>query len=116
MSFQVRVLNSRFTAGDQRISHAQDDESSTLAGIEDAGAVLEPAGFGTEFANLTVSEIQREHRGDSLGDLLAVCSDILHRRSAHAAGNTAQALDPGTISGDSAGHEPVPLFACPHFE
>ena len=55
MSFQVRVLNSRFTAGDQRISHAQDDETSTLAGIEDAGAVLEPAGFGTEFANLISS-------------------------------------------------------------
>ncbi len=72
---------------------------------------MESAGFGAEFAELSVVEIEHEHGVDGFRDFLTVGSDILYRGSAHAAGNAAEALDSGTISGHGAGHESVPLFA-----
>ena len=50
--------------GVEGIGDAQDDETSPFAGVEDAGAILESAGFGAEFANLSVFEIEDEHRLD----------------------------------------------------
>jgi hypothetical protein len=45
MLFQVGVLDARLAGGRQGISHAQDDETSAFAGVEDAGAVLKCAGL-----------------------------------------------------------------------
>ena len=45
MFFQVGILDARLPPGGKRISDAQDDVAPPLAGVEDAGAIAEAAGF-----------------------------------------------------------------------
>src|SRR5713101_486193 len=116
MLFEVGVIDARLAAQRQRIGYPQDDETSPFAGVEDAGAVLESASFGAEFTYLSVYKIEDLNRLDGFGNFLTVSSHILNGGPAHAPRNAAQTLDPRAISGDGAGHEPVPLFAGPHIE
>src|ERR1700730_1246605 len=116
MLFQVRVLDARFAARRQAVGYAQDDESSRFAAVEDAGAISESASFGTEFTNLSLYKIEDLNRLDGFGNFLTVSSYILNWGPAHAPRNAAQTLDSGTIPGNRAGHEPVPLFASSYIE
>ena len=116
MPLQVGVLEVGRAAGMQSVAHPQNDVPSALAGVEDAGAIAEPAGLRAQFVNLPVAQIECHHRGDDLRHLLPVSAHVLHRRSAHAAGNAAEALHAGAIAGHRVGHEPVPLFAGAYIE
>ena len=116
MLFQVGILNFRLAARDQFVGDANNNEASALGGVEDAGAIAEAAGFVAEFVELSVFKIERENGIDGFRDFLPVGPDVLHRRSAHAAGNSAQTFDPRAIAGDGTGDEFVPLFAGSDFE
>src|SRR6476660_9738224 len=98
MLFQVGVLDARLAGGREGISHAQDDEPTAFAGVEDAGAVLKCAGLGAEFTDLSVLEIEHQHGLDGFGDLLAIGAHILYRGSAHATRTAAHAFDASAIS------------------
>src|ERR1700677_3704626 len=84
--FKIGISNPRAASGRERIGDAENDEAAALAGIEDARAVTETAGFIAEFAHLPVSQIQNLHQCNGLGHFLSVSANILHRRTADAAG------------------------------
>ena len=54
MPLQISILKVRLAAGRERVGDAQNDETSALSRIEDAGAVGESAGLAAELANLAV--------------------------------------------------------------
>ena len=56
-------------------------------------------------------QVEDAHLLNRLGNLLAIGADILHRRSAHGAGDSGQALDAGGVVGDGSLHEAVPILA-----
>jgi hypothetical protein len=116
MFFQVGVLDARCALGRQPIVHPYNHVPSALSGVENARAVTESAGLGAQVMELSISHIEGEYRIHTLGDLLPVGPHILHRRAAHAAGNAAEALDPGTIARHRPRHESVPWFSRSHFE
>src|ERR1022692_957109 len=53
---QVAIAEARLALGGKRVAHAQNDEPSTFGGVENAGAVAEPAGFAAQFADLAISD------------------------------------------------------------
>src|ERR1700693_898232 len=87
---EVGVGDTRFTPRGQGVGHAENDEASTLAGVEDAGAVAEAAGFRTKFADLTVFCVENLHRSNGVGYFLPVGTDVLHGRAANAARDATQ--------------------------
>ena len=85
-------------------------EHDALAGraLERARAVAEPALRGRQLRHLAGAAVEHAHRGDRLGDLLAVGADVLDRRGADRARDAGQALDADQAVGDGAGHERRP--------
>src|SRR5579872_6115737 len=65
---------------------------------------------------LPIPKIQSEHRFNRIRDLLAIRSNILHRRAAYTSGDAAQAFNAGTIVGYDQADKFVPVFACAGFE
>ena len=59
-----------------------------------------------------IAQIEGAHALDGRSDLLPVCADVLHRRSAHRAGNSRQALDARAVFLNGALNEGVPILAC----
>ena len=114
--FKSAYSNVGRAAGSKRIGHAQNDEPSALAGVEDARTIGEAAGLATQFANLIIFEIEDLDRLDRLGNLLPIGADVLHRRAAHAARDPAQALDAGAVGQDGVRDEAIPGFACADIE
>src|ERR1700732_5064110 len=51
VALEISISDTRFALGGERVGHAENDESSAVRGVEDAGAVAEPASFGAEFAH-----------------------------------------------------------------
>src|SRR5690242_13601047 len=62
MPFQVGIFDVRLTLGPEGERYLQDDESSTLAGIENTGAIAEPAGLRAQFPNLPVLKVEDLNR------------------------------------------------------
>ena len=58
VAFQVRIFEVGGPPGIRRIGDAQDDEPSAFGCVEDAGAVVEAAGFRAQFTYLIVLEIE----------------------------------------------------------
>ena len=108
---QVGIVEVRLASGRERVGDAQNDESSALGRIEDAGAVSEAAGLAAEFAYLAVFEVEDLDRLDRLRNFLPIGADILYRRAADAARNAAQALDARAMRHDSVRDEAVPGFS-----
>src|ERR1700688_1553568 len=98
------------------IGDAENDEPSALGGVEDASSVGKSASFIAEFADLTVFQVENLHRRNGLGYFLAIGADVLYRRPAHAARNTAETFDAGAASHDGARDEFVPGFPGSHIE
>ena len=111
MTLQIGIANSRFASGSERKGDAQNDESPTLGSVENAAAVGEAAGFAAEFANLPIFQVQYKRRFNRVGNFLSVSADVLHRSSAYASGNAAQALDSRALAPHRVRDEPVPRFA-----
>src|SRR5258708_39761192 len=113
---EVGIANVRRGAGIECVGHAQNDEASALGRVEDTVAVAEFAGFLAQVADLQVLEIEYLHRLNRVRYLLPVGADILHRRSADAAGDPAQALDAATLRHHRMPNESVPGFSSAHIE
>ena len=113
VALEVGIVDARLALGPERKADAQNDEASALAGVEDAGAIAEGAGLAAEFAdlNVLVPQVEYLHGSNRAGDLLSVGADILHGRSAHAAGNAAEALDARAASHHGTGNKLIPGFA-----
>ena len=58
---EVGIGDARISPGSEGVGDAENDESSALAGVEDASPVAEPAGFGAKFAQLTIFVPQVEN-------------------------------------------------------
>src|SRR6202521_4533524 len=58
VALEIAVADVGLSASCERISHAQNDEPATLAGVEDTAAISESAGLMAEFAYLIVLEIE----------------------------------------------------------
>lgn len=95
---------------------AQDNEPSALARIEDARPVRKSASFVAKLANLLLLEIKYLHRLDRLRNFLPVSADILHGRSADAAGNPAETLHSRAVGRDRLRDKLIPQFARPDVE
>jgi hypothetical protein len=115
---EVGIGDTRAAPGRERVSYAEDDESSALGSVEDAGPVAKPAGLRAEFAYLGLffAQVEDLHRCDGLGYFLPIGADILHGRAAHTARNAAQAFDPRTASHHRVGDKLVPGFAGAYVE
>src|SRR5580692_6416017 len=111
VSLQVSVSEMRLAAGRECVSDAENDEASALSSVENAGAIVEAAGLGPEFAYLAVLQVKDLDRGYGLRNFLSVSADILYRRAAHTAGDAAQALHSGALRHDGLRDETVPGFA-----
>src|SRR5436305_1026162 len=116
MALQVGILEAWRSSGYEGIGDAQDDESSTFAGVEDAGAVGEAACLRAQLAHLIVAEIENLDGLDRVRNFLAVGSYVLYRRAAHAAGNAAQALNARAVRGHAARHKSIPRFTGADFK
>src|SRR5229473_8311144 len=111
VALEIPIADLWLPAGDKRISHAQNDEPATLAGVEDTAAISEAAGLTAEFAHLIVPEIECLDRLHCLGHLLPVGPHILHWSAANAARNAAQTLHSGTVLHHGVRHKFVPRLA-----
>ncbi len=76
--------------------------------LEDAVPVGEAAFGGGPVADLVGLAVPHPHRGDGLGDLLAVGADVLDRRRPRRSGDAAQALHARAPLLDGPGRELVP--------
>jgi hypothetical protein len=90
--------------------HRQHDVAHRL-GLEPAVAVREAAVGGRERADAAVVAVVRAHRGDRLGDLLAVGADVLDGGRAGRAGDAREGLDTDPALVDGASHDVVPGLA-----
>src|SRR4030088_1109887 len=61
VALEIGIADAWLPARCKRISHAQNDEPATLAGVEDTAAISESAGLTAEFAHLIVLEIECLH-------------------------------------------------------
>src|SRR5947208_5846528 len=111
MLFEVGVADVSLAFRREPIGDAENDETSALSCIEDAGAIAECAGLATEFPHLPVLEIEHLDRFDRLGNILSIRAHILHWGAAHAAGNAAEALDAGALCLHRLGYEVVPRLS-----
>src|ERR1035438_5255990 len=108
---QVGVTNIRLSILMQRERYLQNDVTVAVRSIEDAGAVSKTALCIREGPNFESLQVENSYLANGLGDLLAIGADILHRRAAHRAGNTAQALQPGAVGIYGLRHQRVPIHA-----
>src|SRR5262249_35920592 len=96
--------------------HPQNHVPSALTGVEDARAIGKFTIFFFEFLFFTCPEVEHQKRVDRFRDFLSVSSHVLHRSSAHASRNSAQALDTRAVMRDGGRYKPVPVLACAHVE
>src|SRR5262252_4493164 len=89
----------------------QDDVAAALGRIENAFPITETAGLGTEFPHFEISLIEHLNFSDGVRNFLPIGADILHRSSANAAGNSAQAFHAGAVARYRPRHETIPFFA-----
>jgi len=111
MLFQVPIGNVSGAARLQSVGHLQDDVTSALAPVENAGSVFETAIRSGQFSGLAVAQIEGADGFDGVGDFLPVGSDVLDRSTADASGNAAETLHAGAVAGDGVGYEGVPFLA-----
>src|SRR5579884_3108115 len=95
----------------ERIRDAQNDVPVALGSIQNAGPITEAAIGRSEFTYALFGEIKRHNSGNDVRNFLPVSTDILHRSSAHAAGNATETFDSGAVSLYTVGDELVPVFA-----
>src|SRR5215469_11498825 len=109
MLLQVPVTQGRRLARGEPISHPSDQVSPAPGGVEEAGAIAESAIGCGQISESVFPEIEHFEGQDGFRDFLPVGAYILHRRSAYAAGNPAQALDAATALRHRVGDETVPI-------
>src|SRR5262249_13769400 len=80
-------------------------------GVENALSIAETASLGAQLPHLEIPLIEHLNFSDGVRDFLPIGADILHRSSADAAGNAAQAFDAGAVAGYRARYESVPFLA-----
>ena len=106
---QVGVTDARRAVLAQCESYLQNDVAPALRRIEQAGAIGEAALGVGERLDLERLQVERPHFDDGLGNFLPVRTHVLHRSSAHRAGNSAKTFQPGTIGIDGLRDQRVPI-------
>src|SRR5262245_12616873 len=95
----------------QRVSDRRHDVSAASLGVEDAGAVAEPALLVAQFGEPSGETVKYANGSDRLAHLLPVSADVLNGRAADAAWNPTQTFDARQIALDAPADKLVPILA-----
>ena len=107
---QLAVAHGRGQGAGGELEGHREHHVAPGLGLEPRVAVGEVAVGVGQGADLLVAPVVGAHRGDRLGDLLAVGTDVLHRRGPHAAGDAGERLDTDPAALDGGRHERVPVL------
>jgi hypothetical protein len=113
---QVCIGETRFTIVHERVGNAQNHVAPASAGVKNAAPVTKPAIGFFELLFFAALDVERDHAVDCLGNLLSIRADVLHGRAAHAARNSAQALDAGAMMLYRGRDERIPILAGAYIE
>ena len=95
---QIGVAHGGRAAGREPVVHAGDDVSPAILRIEAAAAIGKAALGRGKLDEAVRLKVEGPHPLDYRSHLLPISADILHRSSAHRAGNSGKALYPCAIS------------------
>src|SRR5208337_473120 len=87
---QVGIANARLGALTQCERYLEDDVPIAFRSVEDAGAIGETAIRVRQRPAFHRAQIERPYFPNGLSNFLAIGADVLHRRAANRAGNSAK--------------------------
>src|SRR5262245_55000807 len=112
-TFEIGIADRRLSVRSQRVSDRRHDVSAASLGVEDAGAVAEPALLVAQFGEPSGETVKYANGSDRLAHLLPVCADILNGRSADGARDPAQTFDARQIALNALAYKLVRILAGP---